>query len=147
MATGGREQRRTVRALLKKNLHVTIRSIGSDIQYDLECRDISNRGFFIEFESPGRFPFSLSSIMEVWIELEPGKKIFFNARMVRIVHPEEALAQGLRAGIAVRVVQIDPADESTLRAFVERSVASGETMIPGDRQTHGDDAAAKSDRA
>lgn len=115
---GGREHRRTLRVALEKHLHVLMGSIGSDVRYDLETRDISTRGFFLEFEKPGRFPFTSSSIMEIWLELAPGNTIFFNGKMARIVFPEEAENQGTSPGIAVRIIQIEPEEEKKLADFV-----------------------------
>ncbi|MBI2601582.1 MAG: PilZ domain-containing protein [Deltaproteobacteria bacterium] len=116
---GGREHRRTLRISLQKPLQVIIGSIGSDVRYDLETRDISTRGFFLEFEKPGRFPFTSSSIMEIWLELSPGDSIFFNGKMARVVLPAEAESQGTNPGIAVRIVQIEPEEEKRLADFVQ----------------------------
>ena len=47
-----REARRAQRVLLKHPLSVSLRSIGSEVQYELTTTDISDRGFFLAFENP-----------------------------------------------------------------------------------------------
>ena len=61
----GRENRKVKRVKLEEPLKVVIGSIGGDIRYDLVTYDISDTGFFLRHQSPGRFPFSPSSILEV----------------------------------------------------------------------------------
>jgi hypothetical protein len=98
-------------------------SIGGDVRYDLMTRDISNKGFFLDFEKPGRFPFTPASIMEVWLELEAGNTIFFNGKMARVVYPTDAAAAESGPGIAVRIVQIEKDQETALIEFINRKAS------------------------
>ncbi len=118
----GRENRRNLRLKLKDPLRVIMGSIGAEVRYDLQTRDISNKGFFLDFEAPGRFPFTPSSIMEVWLELEEGNSIFFNGKMARVVYPTDNAAQESGPGIAVRIVQIEREQEKALLDFIGRKV-------------------------
>ena len=123
MAEGKRENRKLVRLLLKAPLKVTIRSLGAEISYELETRNLSYTGFFLDFEKPGRFPFTQASIMEVWIELEKNMKIFFNGKMVRKVMPGEPGSDITGPGIAVHIIQIETKVETQLKNFIDRRVA------------------------
>ena len=118
----GRENRRTQRIVLKTPLSVVMGSIGSTMRYDMKTRNISTNGFFLDFEKPGRFPFTPSSIMEVWLELEPKVTIFFNGKMARVVYPEDVKPNDTTGGpgIAIKIVQIDKDNENTLREFIEK---------------------------
>ncbi|MDD9952121.1 MAG: PilZ domain-containing protein [Zetaproteobacteria bacterium] len=115
---GGRENRRVIRVRLVNPLTVTMGSIGSDVRYDLQTHDISNNGFFLDFEKPGRFPFTPSSIMEVWMVLGTGEKIFFNGKMARVVYPNDEGAKVSGPGIAVRIIQIEPDQEKMLVDYI-----------------------------
>jgi hypothetical protein len=115
-----KESRRNGRIKLGETLRVVMGSIGADVRYDLTTRNVSYTGFFLDFEKPGRFPFNPSSIMEVWLELEPGNTIFFNGKMARVVFPTDEAAKETGPGIAVRIVQIDTKNEKTLFEFVDR---------------------------
>ncbi|MBP6216971.1 MAG: PilZ domain-containing protein [Oligoflexales bacterium] len=126
----GRENRRTVRILLKEPLKVIMGSIGSTVRYDLMSKDVSNKGFFLEFEKPGRFPFTPSSIMEIWMELGgPDKRVFFNGKMARVVYPSDPEAQRTGPGIAVKIVQIEPEDEKKLIDFLEYKLSINDAEV------------------
>ena len=114
-----RENRKKTRVKLKEPLRVIMGSIGSDVRYDLQTRDVSFTGFFLDFQSPGRFPFTPASIMEVWLELQDGSTIFFNGKMARVVYPNDNMAKDTGPGIAIRIVQIEPKFEKSLVEFVE----------------------------
>lgn len=121
-----RENRKKSRVKLKEPLRVIMGSIGSDVRYDLQTRDVSFTGFFLDFQAPGRFPFTPASIMEVWLELEDGNTIFFNGKMARVVYPTDNMAKDTGPGIAIRIVQIDPKFETNLVKFVENHVEHGQ---------------------
>ncbi|SME87881.1 PilZ domain-containing protein [Pseudobacteriovorax antillogorgiicola] len=116
MSTSLRENRKVQRILLEEPLRVILCSIGAEVKYELTTRNVSNTGFFLEFDSPGRFPFNQSSIMEVWMDLGDSQSIFFNGKMARVVHPTES---GHESGIAIRIVQIDKENEDLLLKFVQ----------------------------
>ena len=120
MTTGRKESRRYSRLRLSEPLKVLMGSIGANVRYDLETRNISHTGFFLDFESPGRFPFTAASIMEIWLELEPDNGIFFNGKMARVVYPGDGAAAETGPGIAVRIVQIDSKNERALHEFIDR---------------------------
>ncbi|MFY7927259.1 MAG: PilZ domain-containing protein [Oligoflexus sp.] len=122
MSAQSRENRRVTRLRLPKALKVVIGSIGAQIRYEVSTRDISHTGFFLEFESPGRFPFNQSSILEVWAELEPECAIFFNGKMARVVPKENAVLAEMGAGIAIKIVLIDKENEKILQDFISRKV-------------------------
>ncbi len=124
--SSGRENRRNLRLKIERPLKVLMGSIGGDVRYDLLTRDVSNKGFFLDFEKPGRFPFTPASIMEIWLELEPGNTIFFNGKMARVVYPTDSAAQESGPGIAVRIVQIEKDQDATLVEFINRKVSEGE---------------------
>lgn len=124
---GNRDNRKVFRIKLEEPLKVVMGSIGADIKYDLLTNDISPNGFFLDFESPGRFPFNPSSIMEVWLTLASDNEIFFNGKMARVVYPnpEDSSKPG-RPGIAIRIVQIEPEEEKKLLDFIEEKAESQE---------------------
>ena len=113
-----KENRKKLRLRLDKPLEVTVASIGSPLVYELMTEDISMAGFFLAFSAPSRFPFLVSSILEVWLKLPDGQKLFFNGMMARIVHNPET-DNKLRKGIAIRIVQIDPEVKEALQFFIE----------------------------
>lgn len=121
-----RENRRYGRIKIAKGLRVAMRSIGSEISYNMETHNVSDTGFFLNFEKPGRFPFTPASIMEVWLELEHEQTIFFNGKMTRVVYPEEASADN-EAGIAIKIVQIEKDEENVLRDFIRKKAIENET--------------------
>lgn len=118
-----RENRKMVRLILDRPLSVSISSLGADVIYELQTRNVSYTGFFLDFEKPGRFPFTAASIMEIWLELEPGERIFFNGKMVRKVMPGEPGADITGPGIAVRIIQMDLKTEQKLKDFIDRKIA------------------------
>lgn len=120
MSSGRKDTRKNGRIKLKSALRVVMGSLGADIRYDLLTRNISHTGFFLDFEKPGRFPFTTASIMEIWLELEPGNTIFFNGKMARVVFPNDEAAKETGPGIAVRIVQIDAKGEKSLFDFLDR---------------------------
>lgn len=120
-----KESRKNNRIKLDCALRVVMGSIGADVRYDMATRNISHTGFFLDFEKPGRFPFTAASIMEIWLELEPGNTIFFNGKMARIVYPSDERAKETGPGIAVRIVQIDAKNEKSLFDFLDRKIKEG----------------------
>jgi hypothetical protein len=126
MSEGKRENRKMVRLILDQPLKVSIASLGADVHYDLRTRNVSYTGFFLDYEKPGRFPFTQSSIMEIWIELEQGLKIFFNGKMVRKVMPGEPGSEQTGPGIAVRIVQMDSKTEYKLKEFIDRKISENQ---------------------
>ncbi|MCX6127950.1 MAG: PilZ domain-containing protein [Proteobacteria bacterium] len=119
-AQSSRESRKVKRIRLERPMRVIIGSIGAHIRYETTARDISHNGFFLEFDSPARFPFNQSSILEVWAELEPDQGIFFNGKMARLVVKENAVVQDTEAGIAIKIVLIDRDNEKILMEFIDR---------------------------
>lgn len=118
--SGRKESRRNGRLKLIEPLRVVMGSLGADVRYDLLTRNVSHTGFFLDFEKPGRFPFTTASIMEIWLELEAGNTIFFNGKMARVVFPNDEAAKDTGPGIAVRIVQIDSRNEKALFEFLDR---------------------------
>lgn len=116
---GGRELRRNTVLTLDKSVQVILGSIGSDVRYDLETKEISSKGFFLETKQPRRFPFTMSSIIEVWIEIGSGSLVFFNGKVSKVVDPESSeTQQNEKPGIAVRIIQIEPDEEKRLNEFI-----------------------------
>jgi hypothetical protein len=128
MSEGRRENRKMVRLILDQPLSVSISSLGADVRYDLQTRNVSYTGFFLDFEKPGRFPFTAASIMEIWIELEAGNRIFFNGKMVRRVMPGEPGSEITGPGIAVRIIQMDSKTEHQLKEFIDRKVSERQAL-------------------
>ena len=126
MVNVSRENRRYGRVIIEKGLRVSMRSIGSEASYNMETRNVSDTGFFLRFEKPGRFPFTPSSIMEVWLTLEEGSTIFFNGKMTRVVHPEEAISLETEPGIAIKIIQIEKDEENILREFIRKKAMENE---------------------
>ena len=111
------------RVKLDEAISVHMRSIGGVAKYELQSFNISHTGLFLDFENPGRFPFTPASIMEVWVYLPSSKVLFFNGKMARVVYPDEIAADDTGPGIAVRIVQMDKANEEMLANFIEESVS------------------------
>ena len=109
------------RVQLQDHLKVTMRSIGGEISYHLKTKNISYNGLFLDFENPGRFPFTPASIMEVWVEFSEDKKLFFNGKMARVVFPSDVVSSEDGAGIAIRIVLIDDENSNLLREFVDKN--------------------------
>ena len=128
MSEGRRENRKMVRLILDQPLSVSISSLGADVRYDLQTRNVSYTGFFLDFEKPGRFPFTTASIMEIWLELEAGNRIFFNGKMVRRVMPGEPGSEITGPGIAVRIIQMDSKTEHQLKEFIDRKVSERQAL-------------------
>ena len=126
MVNVSRENRRYGRVIIEKGLRVSMRSIGSEASYNMETRNVSDTGFFLRFEKPGRFPFTPSSIMEVWLTLEEGSTIFFNGKMTRVVYPEEAVSLETEPGIAIQIIQIEKEEEGVLREFIRKKAMENE---------------------
>jgi hypothetical protein len=127
---GNREQRRQVRVILEEPLQVVLGSIGSDVRYSLTTRSVSNGGFFLDFARPGRFPFSSSSIMEIWLSLDKDKTVFFNGKMVRAIYSIEEEAKETGPGIAIRIIQIEPDQQELLTAFITQKMSEQERDYP-----------------
>ncbi len=119
-----KDNRKVGRVKLEHPLKVVIGSIGADVRYDLLTKDISPNGFFLDFESPGRFPFTQASIMEIWLTLTATQTIFFNGKMARTVYPSNAADSS--PGIAVKIVQIKPEHEQMLLDFITENGTSSE---------------------
>ena len=69
--------------------------------------------------------------MEVWLEIESGKTIFFNGKMARVVYPGDEGSEETGPGIAIKIVQIDSENDRGLQEFVsgkslERKEDNGE---------------------
>lgn len=121
MGQARKENRNQSRVQLDSPIRVIMGSIGAEIKYDLLTRNVSSNGFFLDFDKPGRFPFTPSSIMEIWLEIAPGNTVFFNGKMTRVVYPEDEHARDTGPGIAVRIVQISRDQDSKLREFVRQN--------------------------
>jgi hypothetical protein len=116
-----RENRRVIRLRLPKPMKVYLTSLGGTVRYEMQTRNVSYTGFFLDFEKPGRFPFTPASIMEIWLDLD-GQTLFFNGKMVRKVMPGEPGSEITGPGIAVRIVQIDTKAENVLKEFVDKMI-------------------------
>ena len=124
-----REKRRGERLLLEKKRSVIIAPIGSDARYRLETRNVSNQGFFLEFDNPERFPFRAASIMEVWFDIGEEKPIFFNAKMTRVIKPEDDEASFWGAGISVKIIQITQENEDRLEAYIDKEMENTKNSV------------------
>jgi hypothetical protein len=122
MVEGRRENRKLVRLIMDHHVRVSIGSLGSDVRYELQTKNISYTGFFLDYEKPGRFPFTSSSIMDISIQLSKDLKIEFNGKMVRRVMPGEPGSEITGPGIAVKIVQIDTKTEQKLKDFIDRTI-------------------------
>jgi hypothetical protein len=100
------------------------------VKYELTTSDVSNNGFFLSFENPGRFPFNQSSIMEIWLSLGNIGTIFFNGKVARVVQPIEGQdATNKESGIAVRIVQIDKDNEDLLKGFISERIIHTDNQV------------------
>lgn len=115
-----RENRKVNRIILEHPIPVKMCSIGAQVKYELLTRNVAQTGFFLEFASPGRFPFTPASIMEVWLEIEENNPIFFNGKMARVVRSGDPKEAEFGTGIAIKIVQIDGANEARLRQFLDQ---------------------------
>lgn len=125
--TTSRDNRRVIRIILTDPCKVVIGSIGNNIRYEMITQNISSTGFFLKFDKPGRFPFGVSSIMEVWLELEPGNTIFFNGKLARKVNKGDPSEAETGTGIGIRIVQISKDHEDSLRKFIEKRASEEES--------------------
>jgi len=114
----GKEQRKVPRIHLDATIPVTLSSIGSEVKYKTETSNLSANGIFLDFEKPGRFPFTENSILEVWLHADPKEEpIFFNGKLSRIVS-ETTENENNHPGIAIRMIQIEAEQEKRLGAFL-----------------------------
>ena len=116
------ESRKVKRVRLTNPIKVVICSIGGQVRYDLTTKDISTTGFFLEYESPARFPFNRSTILEVWLTLEENRKIFFNGKMARVVYPKGEESENVvesSPGIGIKIVQISQENNEKLDGFIQ----------------------------
>lgn len=119
-----RENRRVLRVTLNDPLRVVINSIGSVVKYEMQTRNISSSGLFLDYERPSRFPFNSSTILEVWVEFAPDKVLFFNGKVARTVkNGEETSATG--SGIGIHIVQMEKEVEALWREYVEAASRQG----------------------
>ena len=132
MLAQSKENRKVKRLRLERSVRVVIGSIGAQNRYEVSTRDIAHTGFFLEFESPARFPFNQSSILEVWAELEPETAIFFNGKMARVVPRENGVMADTGAGIAIKIVLIDKDNEKNLYDFISRKLSGEKGSGRGD---------------
>lgn len=121
-----RENRRNTRVKLTEPLKVVMGSIGAEVRYELTTRNVSITGFFLDFDKPGRFPFTPTSIMEVWMDFGDNKAIFFNGKMARVVHPDDPTVSETGPGIAIKIVQIDRENEDSLGDFIDANQTESE---------------------
>ncbi len=56
--------------------------------------------------------------MEIWLEFEAGKTIFFNGKVARVVMPDDKDIKKSGPGIAIRIIQISPEQQHTLNEFL-----------------------------
>jgi len=129
MKSNSKENRRNVRLDLAQPLKVTMGSIGSEMRYEMKTSNLSVNGFFLAFASPGRFPFTPASIMEVWLELENDKPIFFNGKMARVVYADDRSQQGQGPGIAIKIVQIESQYEQMLEKFISEKFQESQKTL------------------
>lgn len=127
-----REKRRGERLLLEKKRPVVIAPIGSDVRYHLETKNVSNHGFFLEYENPDRFPFTKASMMEVWLDTGEGDLVFFNAKMLRLIREDDKEADLWGAGIAIKIIQITKENEERLEAYIDKEMENTKNSITKD---------------
>jgi hypothetical protein len=108
---------------LREPLAVTINSIGDLVSYETTTRNLSQTGFFLEFDRPARFPFNHASILEVRLVFPDLGTIFFNGKVARVVNAGDPGSQDTGSGIGIKIVQIDARYENTLRGFLDRVFA------------------------
>ena len=113
-----KNRRNNQRLFLNRALDVEMCSIGGLVKYTLQTRNISHTGLFLDFEKPGRFPFTPSSIMEVWLKIPDSEIVFFNGKMARVVYPEDEHVRLTGPGIGIRIIQIDKENEERLNRFL-----------------------------
>lgn len=127
-----RENRRHERVLLEKKRPVVIAPIGSDVRYHLETKNVSNQGLFLEYDKPGRFPFTPASIMEVWLDVGNSELIFFNAKMTRMIMPGDEDSSIWGAGIAIKIVQISKENDDKFEAYIDKEMENTKNSISTD---------------
>ena len=112
-----KRDRRVTRVQLDEGIKVVLCSIGSQTTFDLMTRDISISGFFIEYDSPARFPCSPSDVLEIWLQLTETEQVFFNGQVARRVFSREDTGAD-PAGIAIKIVKVDEKNERILASFI-----------------------------
>ena len=116
-----REKRRFERVTLKEKNKATVVSIGSEIQYNMHTRNVSNKGLFLEYGSPKKLPFTVSSVLEIWLDIGEEARIFFNGKVVRTVLPEDNQASLWGPGVAIKIIQITDEQNSKLEEFIQKN--------------------------
>ena len=113
-------RRKNDRLLLDEKKAVMVSSIGSDVRYHLETRNVSAGGLFLEHLNPERLPFTEASIIEVWLGLSEDETIFFNAKIARKVLPGEDESSNLwGAGLGIRIIQISKENSEKLGEYLK----------------------------
>ena len=113
-----RDLRRTVQAKLENSLDVVVGSIGSGIRYNLKTCNLSSDGFFLEFSNPNRFPFTDSTMLEVWLKLRDNEVVFFNGKIVRTVLEGDEGFEETGPGLSVRIIQIATDHQTVMEDFI-----------------------------
>ncbi len=124
-----REKKRGERLILEKKRPVVLASIGSDVKYHLETKNVSSHGFFLEFENPDRFPFTKASMMEVWLDTGKEEPVFLNAKMIRLISEKDKDASLWGVGIAIKIVQISKENDERLKAYIEKEIENTKNKI------------------
>ena len=115
----GRDNKRIQRVFSQKPLRVLISSIGSDVKYELSTQNLSTQEIFLNFDKPGRLPFTKASILEVWIELSSKKILFFNGKIARIVFSEDEDASTFGPGLGIRIILASDDNQETFDTFLD----------------------------
>lgn len=84
-------------------LPVLVGSIGSDIHYEMETSTVSLTRFVLSVDNPEKFPFSHSSILEVWLDIGEEEPVFCNGKISTETFESP---EGDTPAVVIRIIQI-----------------------------------------
>ena len=130
-------RRKSDRLQLGEKKSVMISSIGSDIRYHMETRNISAGGLFLEHEDPERLPFTESSIIEVWFGSSDSELIFFNAKIARkVLNHDDHDPNAWGSGIGIRIIQISKENSEKLGQYLaQEAKKSDESYLSSSKKS------------
>ncbi len=116
----GEDKRQAIRLIVRKSLRVYIRSIGSNVKYELFSKNISHKGIGLESFVERKYPFDLNTLLDVWLQLDDQDNtvVSFCAKIVRSQDSDGKQSYGLS------ICQINDDQETKLHEYIESHIAN-----------------------
>jgi len=78
------EKRKLPRIEVHQSLRVYVKSIGSNVEYELQADNISSRGINLVGRQSISYPFNSSTLLDVWVQIKDKQNsvIYFTGKIV-----------------------------------------------------------------